>query len=237
MEREQFTFYASFARSIQRIRKAADRALAYDTIVNYALFEKEPDFDKLPDSVCSIFDLVKPNLDASRRKAQGGKAGRKQEDTDKITERCEEDTGNKKKKEDKKENKKEGEKEIENKCFITSTPTPPPLGEVMNFFLDHINATPSPDACDMLRQYTETLSADVVIHAMKVALDEKKTGFSYIKAILSRYEREGLNTLEAVKASEQAREQGKPSKQFRPASEMVYGKVDMEALRKQVDRI
>lgn len=126
MEREQFTFYASFAKAIQKIRKASDRALAYDAIVNYALKGTLPDLDKLPDSVCIVFELTKPNLDASRRKAQGGKSGSKskdeeelpvssEEDTDKIPERSEEDTGNKKKKEDKKEDKKEKE----NECSIS----------------------------------------------------------------------------------------------------------------------
>lgn len=115
MEREQFTFYASFAKAIQRIRKAADRAAAYDAIVNYALYEKEPDLDKLPDSVCIVFDLIRPNLDTSRRKAQGGKATRQAEDTAKINARQAEDTGNKYKKEKEVEieNKKENEIEIE----------------------------------------------------------------------------------------------------------------------------
>lgn len=105
MEREQFTFYASFARAIQRIRKAADRAAAYDAIVNYALFEVEPDLDNMPDSVCIVFDLIRPNLDTSRRKAQGGKAVRQAEDAAKIPQRPDEDSANKNKKE--KENKKE----------------------------------------------------------------------------------------------------------------------------------
>lgn len=236
MEREQFTFYASFAKAIQRIRKAADRAAAYDAIVNYALYEQQPDLDKLPDSVCIVFDLIRPNLDTSRRKAQGGKATRQTEDAAKMRERQTGDTGNKYKKE------KEGEKEkeIENECYTTPTP---PLGEVMDFFMNNINAMPSPDVCDQLRQYTETLSAPVVIHAMQITQNERK-GWSYLKAILGRYEREGLTSEEAVKASEQAREQAKgqkPGGRQMMTAEAYAARdiqpIDMDKLRTVIDRI
>ena len=75
MEREQFTFYSSFARAVKRIRKAADRAAAYDAIVDYALSGIEPDMEKMPDTAAIAFELVRPNLDASRRKAENGKNG------------------------------------------------------------------------------------------------------------------------------------------------------------------
>ena len=75
MERSQFTFYRSFASAIQRIRKDADRAKAYDAICNYALDGKEPDLSGLPDAAAIAFELIKPNLDASKRKAENGKRG------------------------------------------------------------------------------------------------------------------------------------------------------------------
>jgi len=117
MDRTQFTFYESFARAIRRIRKPSDRAAAYDAIIDYALYGTEPDLDNLPDSVCIVFDLIKPNLDTSRRKAAGGKNGRPEKDAGKIEERSEKDTGNKKKKENKKEGEKEKEKE--NECSVS----------------------------------------------------------------------------------------------------------------------
>lgn len=74
-QRGQFTFFASYADSIQRIKKPADRAKAYDTLVNYALRGIEPDLDSLPEPVALIFPLIKPVIDASRRKAEAGKRG------------------------------------------------------------------------------------------------------------------------------------------------------------------
>lgn len=125
MERTQFTFYASFFMAIRRIRKKVDRADAYDAICAYALTGVEPELDKLPDAAAIAFDLIKPNLDSSRRKAKSGKqGGSKQEENA-------EQTGSKEKAfckqtGSKKENEKENEKEveIENECY---PPTPLPV--------------------------------------------------------------------------------------------------------------
>ena len=73
--RKQFTFYESFYKSLKRIKKKQDRADAYDIICAYALFNEEPDLDKLPDSVAVAFDLIRPVLDSARKKAESGKQG------------------------------------------------------------------------------------------------------------------------------------------------------------------
>lgn len=74
-ERKQFTFYLSIFKAIRKIKKKTDRADAYDAICAYALFGEEPDLEKLPDSVSIAFELIRPVLDASRRKAKNGKKG------------------------------------------------------------------------------------------------------------------------------------------------------------------
>ena len=43
-----------------------------DALIEYALYGSLPDLDDLPDVVALAFELVRPNLDASRRKAGGG---------------------------------------------------------------------------------------------------------------------------------------------------------------------
>ena len=94
----------------------------------------------------------------------------------------------------------------------SSTPPTPPtedndLPRVMTFFLDRVNPSPSPLCLDSLKQYTAALGADVVLHALSIALDERKTGWSYIQAILARYERDGLRDMEAVLQAEQKRKE------------------------------
>jgi DnaD/phage-associated family protein len=83
----------------------------------------------------------------------------------------------------------------------------PELGRVMSFFLDRINPAPPPTCIDLLKQYTASLSADVVLHALEIAIDERKTAWSYIQAILSQYERDGIRDMDGVKRREQERQQ------------------------------
>ena len=75
--RSQFTFYDSFYRALSKIKKKADRADAYDAVVAYALTGEEPDLDKMPDAAAIAFEVIRPNLDAARRKAANGKQGGK----------------------------------------------------------------------------------------------------------------------------------------------------------------
>ena len=77
------------------------------------------------------------------------------------------------------------------------------LARVMTFFLDRINANPSPVALESLTAYTQDLGADVVLHALGIALDERKTGWRYIQGILQQYSRAGLRTMDDVLRAEQ----------------------------------
>lgn len=128
MERTQFTFYESFFKAISRIKKKSDRAEAYDAICAYALYGIEPDMDNMPDAAAIAYELSKPNLDASRRKADSGKKGGSVKQNDSKPE------ANGKQTASKKENKKE--KEIENKCY---NPLPPLFGnDLQSAFSDWI---------------------------------------------------------------------------------------------------
>ena len=87
----------------------------------------------------------------------------------------------------------------------------PGFGKVMTYFMDKINPMPSPIAIGEIQFYLHQadLEPDVIIHAMQIAVDEKKTGWSYIKAILQRYAKSGLNRLPLVLSSEQQFEEQK----------------------------
>lgn len=113
--RNQFTFYASFYEAAQMIKNKQNRCLLYDALCRYALEGTEPDTSKLPDSVAVAFITAKPNLDASRKKAQSGKQGgsKPKQTASKPQNRVSE-------KENEKERENEIEKEVENDC---SNPT------------------------------------------------------------------------------------------------------------------
>lgn len=103
--RKGFTFFDSFAKALRYIKKKTDRADAYDAICNYALYGIEPDMNSLPDAAAIAFELIKPNLDASKRKAKSGKQGGSKT------------KANAKQTEMEKENEIEIENEIENECL------------------------------------------------------------------------------------------------------------------------
>ena len=85
MERSQFTFYQSFANAAARIRSKAARCDFYEAIINYALYEQEPDLSRLTDAASLGFLLCQPSLDSSRQKAIIGRRGGKAEANGKQT--------------------------------------------------------------------------------------------------------------------------------------------------------
>lgn len=120
MGRTQFTFYESFYKAAKRIKDPSARAEVYDAICEYALYGNEPDIDALSEMAAIAFELIKPNLDASRKKAESGKLGgtKKQSKSTFETKRKQNEASEKQEQaESKKENKKEkeGENKIENK--------------------------------------------------------------------------------------------------------------------------
>lgn len=124
--RSQFTFYRSFFEAVFKIKNKAARAEAYDAICKYALFNDAPDVDKMSDAAAIAFMLIKPNLDASRRKAKSGKSGGNSKQTASKAEANSKQSGSKTEASDKQEQlasekEKEKEREKENECY---PPTP-----------------------------------------------------------------------------------------------------------------
>lgn len=141
MDRKQFTFYESFASALARIKSKAARCDAYDAICNFALYGIEPDLDSIPDSAAIAFDLIRPTLESSKRKAENGKRGGKTEANEKQT--ASKTEANRKQTVSEKENEKEKEGEIENECYIARARTrfvPPTLDEVIAYCQERGNS-------------------------------------------------------------------------------------------------
>lgn len=128
MERSQFTFYESFSNAATKyITDPVERCLFYDIIIDYALGGKVPDLDALPNIVALAFELIKPTLDASRRKAETGKRGGESKQSasgEKANPKQSESKPQAKQKQtaSKKENKKENKNKKENECYNPLTP-------------------------------------------------------------------------------------------------------------------
>lgn len=146
MERTQFTFYESFFKAISRIRNKSARAEAYDAICAYALYGTEPDLDNLSDAAAIAFELSKPNLDASKRRAISGAKGGSGKQSESKTEANGKQNGSKPQANTKqeqtaseKENEKESKKEKENECYIRARFTPPTLAQVSEYCKERCN--------------------------------------------------------------------------------------------------
>lgn len=192
MGRSQFTFYASFASALSRIKKKADRADAYDAICNYALFGTEPDMDKLPDSAAIAFDLIRPTLDASKRKAESGKRGGSAKQTGSKPE------ANRKLEQTGREKEGEKEKEKEDECPPYSPPSPrrgSGEDQVVADYLNRVNPMASPATLDELRGYARDMGPDCCRRAIDIALDERKTAWSYVRGILRTKLSQGVRCL------------------------------------------
>lgn len=79
----------------------------------------------------------------------------------------------------------------------------PRQSEAVAYYCQHINPTPSGHSLQALERFEGILGAEVTIHAIQIAQDERKQSWNYIKAILERYEREGVRSLADIQASEQ----------------------------------
>ena len=212
MSRSQFTFYASFASALSRIKKKADRADAYDAICNYALFGTEPDLDKLPDSAAIAFDLIRPTLDASKRKAENGKAGANAKQTaSKQVASCKQ-TGSKplanaKLGETASEKEKEIEKEKENEIEGESPIARADVAAVMTAYMNRIEPFPSPSCCNELIAYVDDMGQDCCLRAIQIAEDNNARRWSYIRSILRDKHAQGVRNLEQWDALEAKRQE------------------------------
>ncbi len=249
MERSQFTFYDSFHRAAQRIRNKTHRCTFYDVLTQYALTGAEPDLDALPDAVAIAFELSRPNLDASRRKATSGKRGGEsrqalakaestgapapdkpeanQKQTESKREATDKQSPGKKENEDKKEkeNKLENENKKEDEC-----PPKSPFAVVLAAYANKINPTPSELALAELKAFVDDLGQECCLRAIDIALDEKKVSWSYIRAILKTKRQQGVKCLadwdrvdaqrEAQKAARHSKNAGwEPGKPREPSPE------------------
>lgn len=245
MSRSQFTFYASFASALSRIKKKADRADAYDAICNYALYGAEPDLDKLPDSAAIAFDLIRPTLDASKRKSENGKAGANAKQTaSKQVASCKQtgskplanaklgETASEKEKEIEKENEKENE--IEGESPIARAD----VAAVINAFMNRIDPTPSRDCVEKLSAYIDVMGADCCLRAIQIADDNNARRWSYVKSILQDKYAHGVRNLEQWDALEAKRQQAAALMQGRrnaaPTAERRSAEWEREAVARMM---
>ena len=101
-------------------------------------------------------------------------------------------------------------------------PCPPQKrSEAVAYYCQHINPTPSGYSLQALERFESILGAEVTIHAIQIAQDERKQSWNYIKAILERYEREGVRSLADIQAAEQQHQAARQRQERKPVKAPV----------------
>lgn len=84
-------------------------------------------------------------------------------------------------------------------------------GRAVDDYMNRINPEASPTAMKALLAFENELSTDVCIRAFDIALDEKKTSWSYIKGILQNWKARGIRCIADLEEAQEKREGAKPS--------------------------
>ena len=117
-DRKQFTFYASFHEAAQTLDALEDRGALYEAICAYALYGTEP---HLNGTAAGMFALIRPNLDASRRKASN-RLGKKQSDNKTTSKQHQTEKKREDESKEEKESESESECEKENEYYVLGVP-------------------------------------------------------------------------------------------------------------------
>lgn len=144
--RNQFTFYKSYYDAISLLPEG-DQAAVIMAVAAYALYEIEPDLEGVP---ASVFTLIRPTLDAGRRKAESGRTGgkiskRKAKDKQTVSKPEAKDKQTVREKEKEVEIEKEleidilKEKDIKKKSSTPSRFTPPTVDEIRAYCAERGN--------------------------------------------------------------------------------------------------
>jgi DNA replication protein DnaD len=213
-ERGQFTFYRSFWEAVKSLPKK-DRLPVLEAIISYALDGTFP--EGLSQSQSAFFLLVKPNLDASRKKAANGKQGGSKPKANGKQ------NASKKEREKEKEGEIEIENEIENEiekeyeCNNYRGGSNAGVDEhiekiAADLFNRYVGRASTKADCDMIYNrvvfgnISDPYAAGLLEYAFEAAHKAGKAGnWNYIEAVLDRCSLENIYTADEARRADEER--------------------------------
>jgi hypothetical protein len=212
--RGQFTFYRSFWEAVQSLPKK-DKLPVLEAIISYALDGATP--SGLSQSQSAFFLLVKPNLDASRKKAANGKQGGSKPKANGSKTQAKKE----REKEVEKENEEEIEIEKEYECNISGSSSSAGACDeriekiAQKLFERYVGRTPTGLDCDLTYNrvvFGGKVNDDAVgllEYAFEAAHKAGKSGnWNYITAVLDRCSLYEIYTAEDARAADEERANG-----------------------------
>ena len=257
-----FIFYKSFYEAIKKL-PTEYQVEVYNAIFEYVFTGKEP--EELSAVAEAMFILIKPNIDSSQKKynasvENGKKGGRppKNKNPEKTQEKPkqnprktqEKPSENLDKEKDKdieidkdidkeKEIYKEKEKTtadaVVEKKVNSSSCFQEDLKKVLDFYQNNIDLL-TEYSRDTLIDYAKELPADLIILAMKKAVEAKVRTMNYIKGILNNWVKAGIRTVLQAQEEEQAFKNKTGSKEETREEAIARKTRELEEAMKNADK-
>lgn len=202
-EKDSFVFYRSFFEALQDL-KDKERLKVYDAICDLALNENDT---KLTGIAKTIFTLIRPQILSNTKKykdgqkgAQYGKLGGRPK-KEKTPVGLLKETPN----ENVNENDNANVNVNVNVNDNVSDSCVDGLQEIIEFYNNNIGLI-TPFGLEIMSDYAKEMPTDLIILAMKKAVEADKRTIQYIKGILNNWSKKGIKTvLDAKKEDEQFR--------------------------------
>ena len=184
-------------------------------IYEYVETEKMPELDPLLDIVIIPF---KQNLDRNKEKynkiseirAKAGAKGGKQKKQKQIKESKCNDNENENVNDNENVNVNDNDNENVGDSCVDG------LQDIIDFYNENIGLI-TPYGLETLEDYAKEMPADLIILAMKKAVEADKRTIQYIKGILNNWSKKGIKTvLEAQKEDEQFKKDNKKQEKNKP---------------------
>ena len=209
MARDSFIFYRSFYEAISELPKE-NQADTYNAIMEYALNQEEIELTGISKA---IFSLVKPQLDANYKKYENGK--QKKSKTEAKQKQTKSKIGtNVNENENVNDNENVNVNDNDNENVGDSCVDG--LQDIIDFYNENIGLI-TPYGLETLEDYAKEMPADLIILAMKKAVEADKRTIQYIKGILNNWSKKGIKTvLEAQKEDEQFKKDNKKQEKNKP---------------------
>lgn len=196
MARDSFIFYRSFYDAINELPKE-NQADTYTAIAKYALDQEETELTGISKA---IFSLVKPQLDANYKKYENGK--QKKSKTEANDKQKGSKTGTNVNVNDNVNVNVNGNVNANDNVGDSCVDG---LQKIFDFYQDNIGLI-TPYGAETLQDYAEDMSVDLIIFAMKKAVEANKRTIQYIKGILNNWSKKGIRTvLDAEREDDQFR--------------------------------
>lgn len=191
MARDSFIFYRSFYEAIKEIPEESQLQV-YKAISIYALEQEEIEMTGIAKA---IFSLVKPQLDANYKKYENGKQSKsKTKAKDKQNESKIGTNVN--------DNENVNDNDNDNDNENVGDSCVDGLQKVIEFYNNNIGLA-TPYTLEVFQDYLKEMDYDVIIYAMKQAVEANIRTIQYIKGTLNNWSKKGIKTL--IQAEEENR--------------------------------